>query len=347
MYDGHRIGVVIPVYNEASFIGEVIDELPVFVDRAYPVDDCSTDGTWEVIEQRLSANQPVQEPDIDQGASIQKTMTDGSYPPETKISPIRHETNRGRGGAVKTGYRAALEDDMDVIAVMDGDGQMDPDRLDALIDPIVDGVADYAKGNRLGTHELRKEMPTWRLFGNSVLTVLTRIASGYWGMTDPQSGYTAISRESLELLDIDALYDRYGFLNDMLVRLNAIDVRIVDVPVSAIYGDEESGIRYHSFVPFLSCLLMHRFIWRLRTKYGGPDLHPVMMFYALAAVIGLGGFAYTLGSVVTTQISSTTIPLVLIIVCVALVGTACLLDRHYNRELEFDLDSDFSLDEGT
>ncbi|PSP92940.1 glycosyltransferase family 2 protein [Halobacteriales archaeon QS_4_62_28] len=345
MYDGHRVGVVIPVYNEASFIGEVIDGLPAFVDRAYPVDDCSTDGTWSVIEQRSAVDRRERESAVESQEWERATMTDGSHVPETRIVPVRHETNRGRGGAVKTGYRAALDDGMDVIAVMDGDGQMNPDRLDALIDPVVSGVAEYAKGNRLGTKGLRDEMSTWRLFGNTLLTGLTRVASGYWGMTDPQSGFTAISREALESLDIDALYDDYGFLNDILVRLNVHDARIADVPVSAIYGEEESGIEYRSFVPLLSLLLASRFVWRLRSGYSPLDFHPVALLYGLAALSGIGGTMFALSSATSLPVTGFLVPLVVIAACPVLVVVAFLVERRYNRDLEFDLDSDYTLDD--
>jgi glycosyltransferase involved in cell wall biosynthesis len=345
MYEGQRIAVVIPVFNEASFIGEVIDGLPAFVDRAYPVDDCSTDGTWQVIERRVANSHRPREPAIESRDRETETMADGSHPPGTRVVPIRHETNRGRGGAVKTGYRAALDDGMDVIAVMDGDGQMDPDRLDALIDPVVEGVADYAKGNRLGTKELRDEMSTWRLFGNTLLTGLTRVASGYWGMTDPQSGYTAISRDALESLKIDDIYDDYGFLNDMLVRLNVQNARIVNVPVSAIYGEEESGIKYRSFVPLLSLLLVTRFVWRLRSKYSARDFHPVAVVYNLAAFTGLGGTVYALQSATASEMPTFVAPLAIIASCPVLVVLGFMMERRYNRDLEFDLNSDYTLDD--
>jgi glycosyltransferase involved in cell wall biosynthesis len=236
MYRNHRIGVVIPVYNEAEFIGGVLDSLPVFVDRAYVVDDCSTDGSWEVIRRRATVS-----------STIALSTPDEEGTPEPQLVPIRHEENKGRGGAVKTGYAEALKDDMDVVAVMDGDGQMDPAYLDRIVDPVVDGIADYAKGNRLDKPEDREQISNWRLFGNALLTLLTRVASGYWGMTDPQNGYTAISAEALGLLELEELYDDYGFLNDVLVRLNVQGARIVDIPVRALYGDEGSGIRYKSF----------------------------------------------------------------------------------------------------
>ncbi len=362
MYRDHRIGVVVPVYNEAAFVGEVLDSVPAFVDRAYPVDDCSTDGTWEVIERRASVtvepeDQPVAvvvpaetsgraTPEIRTEAANSESTSDGERrepTPDggqatgTEVVPIRHQTNQGRGGAVKTGYKAALEDGMDVVAVMDGDGQMDPDQLDRLLDPIVDAAADYAKGNRLATAELRDEMSTWRLFGNALLTGLTRVASGYWQMTDTQNGYTAISSEALQWLDIDDLYDDYGFLNDILVCLNAHDARLVDVPMSAVYGDEESGIQYHTFVPRLSVLLGTRFLWRLRSTDAAFGLSPVAVLYALAGIVGIGSLGLVAGALVTGRPGMDLLGgLVVFVLCPVLVVVAMLVERRSNRHLNVD-----------
>jgi len=344
MYQGNRVGVVVPVYNEAAFVGDVLDDLPAFVDRAYPVDDSSTDRTWEVIRRRVSAEAPVDRRPVEAGATETETTADGGRAVEPTVVPIRHETNRGRGGAVKTGYLAALDDGMDVVAAMDADGQMDPELLDSLLDPVVAGEADYAKGNRLATPELREEMSSWRLFGNSLLTGLTRVASGYWGMSDPQNGYTAISSDLLRALDIESLYEGYGFLNDVLVRLSVHDARVVDVPMSAVYGDEESGIEYTTFVPLLSLLLVSRFLWRLRSEYLSVGPHPVAVVYGLAGASGVGGLGYTVQSVVTRRALGPVAALVAIALCPVLVVAAFLLERRYNSDLEPDHDSDSDSD---
>jgi len=343
MYQGYHIGVVIPTYNEAEFVGTVLDELPPSVDRAYPVDDCSTDDTWAVIRRRAENEQPDDRAALTEPAT---TSADGGQVAGPEIIPIRHDENRGRGGAVKTGYLEALEDGIDVVVVMDGDGQMDPRYLESLVDPIVSGDADYAKGNRLGTTELRNQMSSWRLFGNVLLTSLTRIASGYWGMTDPQNGYTAISRDSLERIGLDTLFDGYGFLNDVLVRLNAHDARIVDVPIPAIYGDEESNIEYHSFVPFLSMLLVSRFLWRIRSKYAVPDFHPVAMVYGFAILTGVVALGTVVQSLLSVQMAVTGANLLTVVaLCPLSILTAFVLERYYNRRLEFELESDLTVDD--
>jgi hypothetical protein len=136
------------------------------------------------------------------------------------------------------------------------------------------------------------ELSRWRLFGNVVLTGITKIASGYWGMTDPQNGYTAVSARALRSIDLDALYDDYGFLNDMLIRLRAVDARVVDVPMRARYGEEESGIAYSSFVPRLSVLLLRRYLWRLRRTYLTPSESRRAGTYVIGLVIGAVGLGY-------------------------------------------------------
>ncbi|MFC7080775.1 glycosyltransferase [Halorussus caseinilyticus] len=297
MYNGNTVGVVVPAYNEQGFVGEVIDSVPDFVDRIYVVDDCSTDGTWREIRRHAEK--------VNHSATrleVSPTLADGGLDFSERVVPIRHETNRGVGGAIKTGYRRAYDDGMDVTAVVAGDGQMDPDLLDRLVDPIVERKADYAKGTRLLDPEFREGMPAFRLFGNRLLSGLTKIASGYWRTTDPQNGYTAISHRALEELDVESLYDDYGFANELLVRLNCHGMTVADVAIPAIYGDEESTIRYRSFVPKLSWLLLTNFLHRQRTQLVESGGWVTSLGYALGAVgllaavvagllAGLGAFA--------------------------------------------------------
>lgn len=280
MYKEHTVAVVVPAYNEAGFVGEVIDTVPDLVDRIYAIDDRSTDGTWDEIREQASRINDRFE--TVNGSPITKETF------SRRVVPIRHEQNKGVGGAIKTGYRRAYADGMDIVAVMNGDGQMDPDILDRIVDPIVAGEADYVKGNRLLYPEYREEMSTWRFFGNTVLSVLTKAASGYWKMSDPQNGYTAISHRALSALEIDELYDRYGFLNHLLVHLNVRNFRISDVAMAASYGDESSDISYSSFVPSLSLLLLRSFVGRLKIQYLVFDFHPLVVLY-LFGFLGLTG----------------------------------------------------------
>jgi glycosyltransferase involved in cell wall biosynthesis len=285
MYKGKSVAVVITAYNEEGFVGDVIRTLPAFVDRAYAVDDASTDGTWQEILHHAGAT------DGDGRTTAASGLAPEDEPP---VVPIRHEDNRGVGAAVKTGYRHALEDGMDVVAVMDGDGQMDPAILDRIVDPVVEGRADYAKGNRLFSRDHVRGMSRWRRFGNAVLTGLTKAASGYWKTMDPQNGYTAISRRALAALEIDELYDDYGFLNDLLVKLNARRLRVADVEMEAVYGDERSSITYSTFVPSVLALLTRGFLWRLKVRYLIYDFHPLVLLYVLGAVGAVGLLGETL-----------------------------------------------------
>lgn len=327
VYKDARVGVVIPAYNEARFVGEVIETVPDYVDRIYPVDDCSTDGTWAEI-QRIASRVPAP----DQAAPRQVAMADGGDG-AGPVVPLRHDRNRGVGAAIKTGYERAAADGCDVVAVMNGDGQMDPAILDRILDPVVEGRADYAKGNRLFSPDHWSGMPTWRLFGNVLLTFLTRVASGYWETTDSQNGYTAISTAAIDRLDLEALYDGYGFLNDLLTRLNAEDMRVADVEMRAVYGDEDSAIKYRHFVPQLSWLLLNRFIWRLRTKYLDGPFHPTILWYGLGVCGGVG-MVMALALAVLGVASGKEVAAVAFAACALTIILGMVTERRRNRPLQ-------------
>ena len=296
MYREHKIGVVIPAYNEEGFIGDVIREMPEYVDRMFVVDDCSTDGTWaELMEAAQEDAETIFPKNIPEERRI---VADGGtslsgravcHDMVGRVVPIQHKENRGAGGAIKTGYLAARADDVDVTATVDGDGQMDLSQMTKLLDPIVEGDADYAKGNRLLYKEYRQEMPKFRFLGNSILTLLTKIASGYWKTMDPQNGYTAISRYALDNVGVEGMYEYYGYCNDLLVKLNAKGMRVADVAMPAQYGDEESSIQYSTYIRKVSGMLLRNFLWRLKVKYLVLDFHPLALFYLFgAAMAGLG-----------------------------------------------------------
>jgi hypothetical protein len=166
--------------------------------------------------------------------------------------------------------------------VMAGDGQMNPDDLPALLDPIVDDLADYSKGNRLFTGQAFQKIPTIRYLGNGVLSLLTKIASGYWNIADSQSGYTVINKKGLRTIDWDLMYKRYGQPNDILVRLNVENLRVTDIPVEPVYNvGERSGIRIKKVIFTISWLLGKLFLWRMKEKYIIRDFHPLVFFYFL------------------------------------------------------------------
>lgn len=283
MYRGNTIAVVVPAYNEDDMVGSVIDQLPDFVDRVYAIDDCSTDDTWTEIRKRATGQKRLPALSTDTAADSTTTVSDGGVHDGTWVIAIRHDTNQGAGGALKTGYRHAERDGMDITVTFDADGQMDPEQMDRLLDPIVEGRAAYAKGNRLAGSRFQAEMPRFRLLGNWLLTLLTRPASGYWRLRDPQNGYTAISREALSSIDLDAVPNDHDYPNDLLARLNVEGVTVADVPMTAVYDDEESTIDFATFVPRTSMTLLRAFVQRL-VREGRRGSVVVPLLYVLGAV---------------------------------------------------------------
>lgn len=245
MYRGRSIGVVVPAYNEQLFIARVIETMPDYVDRIYVIDDCSTDRTFAATAQFFK---------------------------EPRLKLTRHLHNKGVGAAIVTGYRQALNEEMDLVAVMAGDNQMDPLQLTKLLDPLVEGTAGYCKGDRLSRFELTKGMSRWRRLGNVILTRLTRISSGYRDLQDPQNGYTAISREALSRLELAKVYPRYGYCNDLLAKLNLLGVKVRDVQIPARYGREKSKIKYGNYIRKVSLLLLKNFLERITQQYIFPRL---------------------------------------------------------------------------
>lgn len=319
MFEGRSVAVVVPAHNEEAHVGQVITTMPDFVDRIYAIDDASADGTWEAIR----------------SAADQENRNDARSTPR-RVVPVRHEANQGAGGAVLTGYRQAFADGMEVIAVMDGDGQMDPDDLERIVAPVAKGEVAYAKGNRLHTREDRAMMSGWRLFGNATLTFLTRVASGYWEMADPQNGYTAISREMLAELPTDRLYTDYGFLNDVLVHLNLNRADIGDVAHRGVYGAESSGIRYHRFVPGLSALLAHRFMGRLRRMYLVRQFHPLVVCYSLGTLaigVGVAGMAASVSGTIGSRFLGWMVGFGVTLVGATLLSLGMGYDVADNRDL--------------
>jgi glycosyltransferase involved in cell wall biosynthesis len=259
MYKNKQIGIVIPAYNEETQIGNVLDSMPDYIDQIIIVDDSSTDKTVEIINSYQTKFQ--------------------------NITLLEHKINKGAGGAMITAYNFAKSMDLDVVVRMDGDGQMAPKDLPALLDPVVEGKADYSKGNRLFTGEAYQKIPKVRYFGNAFLSLFTKIASGYWHVADSQSGYTAINKKALHMIDWNQLYTWYGHPNDILVRLNVNNLIVKDVPVEPVYNiGEKSGIKIGRAIFKIGWLLNKLFLWRMKEKYIIRDFHPLVFFYLL------GGF---------------------------------------------------------
>jgi len=251
MYRGRKVAVVIPAYNVAKTIASVIMGIPDFVDQIVVVDDASTDRTAESLRE-------IESP---------------------RLAVLQHPVNQGVGGAVVTGFRAALEHGAELIVKMDGDGQMDPQYLPALLDPIVSDGYGYAKGNRFLSDERLGEMPRIRLIGTFILTFLSKLASGYWHIFDPVNGYLAVEADSLRKIPLDSVAKRYFFETDMLIHLNIFRVRVKDVPIPPRYGDERSSMRLSKVALSFPFLLLKGFGYRLYNRYVLREFSAVVVFW--------------------------------------------------------------------
>ncbi|NBX02491.1 MAG: glycosyltransferase family 2 protein [Alphaproteobacteria bacterium] len=272
MYNGHKISVVVPAHNEETQITKVIDTMPDFVDHIVIINDVSKDRTSEVIRNHPAFGTP-------------------------KIILLEHEVNQGVGGAIATGYKWSRDNGIDIAVVMAGDAQMNPADLPAILDPVVSDIADYTKGNRLVTGNAFRKIPKIRFFGNSILSLLTKIASGYWRVADSQTGYTAINAKALWAIDWDKMYKRYGQPNDLLVKLNVENMRVIDVPVEPVYNvGEVSGIKIRVVMFTINYLLLRLFFWRLKEKYVIRNFHPLVFFYAF------GFFTLTLSAIMFVRL---------------------------------------------
>jgi glycosyltransferase involved in cell wall biosynthesis len=311
--EGKRVAVVVPAFKEELLVADTIRGIPAFVDVVVVVDDHSADGTAEVAR---ATGDP-------------------------RLEVIEHGENQGVGGAIATGYARCRELGVDVTCVMAADNQMDPEELGALVAPVARGEVDYAKANRLVSGEAWNLIPRVRYLGNAMLSLLTKIASGYWHVADSQAGYTALSLDALRRLDLERLYRRYGFPNDMLVHLNVQNARVRDVPSRPIYGvGERSGIRIRRVAPRIAWLLFKGFWWRMKEKYVIRDFHPLVFFYVLGILMSAVGFL--LGLVVAAsrifggnEITTATIVLVALLLVSGTQFTlfAMWFDQEANKEL--------------
>ena len=280
MIEGLRVVVVVPAYRVAGEIRAVLRRMPDAVDRVIVVDDASPDELQAVLS----------------------TVED------SRLRVIRHEQNQGVGGATVTGMLAALEDAADVIVKCDGDGQMDPQDIPALVIPLARGLADHVKGSRY--HHARElgTMPRWRFLGNIGLTFLTKLSSGYWNVLDPVNGFFATRAEVLDRLPLRSLSRRYFFESDLLVRLNIVEARVADLPQPARYGNERSSLSVthalFGFPPRLLAGLVRRVFWR----YLFYDVSPVAIFGIAGSVLALFGLGFGLWQWVRHAVQGVTTP---------------------------------------
>lgn len=315
MFQDKSVGVVVPCYNEAGLIGTVIDTMPEYVDRIYVIDDVSSDDTARIVEGHVAA-----------------------YP--DRVVLVRHPKNRGVGAAIVTGYKLAVQDQVDLVAVMAGDAQMDPEDLSALLEPVATGECDYSKGNRLFSGDAWRLIPRVRYLGNSALSLMTKVSSGYWHVADSQTGYTVASLKVLQTIDLEGLYPRYGFPNDILVQLNVYSFRVHDVPVRPVYGvGEKSGIRLLKVIPAISFLLFRRFWFRMFQKYVIHDTHPLVLFYIMGNAFVFVGFWLGLLQVsarlraIPPSVATTMLATLLLISGLQFIFFAMWFDMDYNKEM--------------
>lgn len=265
MYKGLKVSLIIPAHNEEKLIGPTITNVPEAIDKIYAIDDCSTDKTAEIV----------------------KNSTD------KRVELIQHKFNRGVGNAIITGYKKSAEEGYDVAVVIGGDNQMDLADLSNFLEPFVKDEADYVKGNRfIGKGSAFKVMPKKRFFGNSILSLLTKWASGYWKIFDTQDGYTAISKKVIETIDWSKAWGGYGYPSDWLIYFNAYNLRVKDVPRRAVYLSEErqSQIKIGKYIIKMLPLFIRRFFWRLKTKYFYQQFHPLILFYLFSFILLPIGF---------------------------------------------------------
>lgn len=316
MYKNKTVAVVVPCYNEETQVGKVIETMPDFVDTIVVVDDKSTDNTVPVVRKYREKNS-------------------GS-----KIELICHDKNKGVGAAISSGYIWCRNNNVDVAVVMAGDGQMDPDDLPSILNPVVEDKADYSKGNRLITGEAWKKIPKVRYFGNSVLTLMTKIASGYWHVTDSQTGYTALNKKALHLLSLEDIFPGYGMPNDFLVTLNIYNMKVFDVPINPLYRiGEKSNMVIHRTVFSLLYLMARLFVRRMVRKYIIRDFHPLIFFYmmgfslfliAIPLVIRLVYRFFYFGKITTINALATGLAIVM---SLQFTFFAMWFDMDYNKEL--------------
>ena len=264
MYRGKKIALVIPAYREEKLIKPTLEAVPDLIDVIYVIDDGSPDQQAAVILERAKV--------------------------DARVQLLKHASNQGPGGAIVTGYLKSAQDRNDITVVIGGDNQMDLKEVGSLLDPIVDGHCDYTKGNRFQLSKLEdtlEKMPKIRLYGNIIITALTKIASGFYKTMDVVDGYTAISLHALQTVDWKRAWKKYGYPMDFLIRLNAYGFRIKDIPRTAIYlpGERQSQIKGLSYFLKVSPMLLRGFLWRLRFKYLYWDFHPLIFFYYLSFLL--------------------------------------------------------------
>ncbi len=312
MLNMKTIAVVVPAYNEEGQIAMVVSTMPAYVDRIVVVSDASKDATARIVGGMLGgvhdhsdvnlksnleavpegpyahARQIVQQLNRDEQKYFAPADVQVSDGENSRIVLISHRKNSGVGAAIASGYKWCKDHDVDCTVVMAGDGQMDPDELESICRPVIDENIDYVKGNRLIHLSSWQAIPRARFLGNSVLSILTKIASGYWHVSDTQTGYTAISRKGLNAIPLFKIYKRYGMPNDMLVKLNIAFCTLKEVEIKPVYHvGEKSKLKIWRVIVPIAWLLFKSFFKRLWQKYLFRDFHPLFLLYHIAILLGM------------------------------------------------------------
>jgi len=313
MINNKTIAVVIPAYNEEKQIGHVLETIPEFVDRIIAVNDCSTDNTKQIAEslsEKLDnrplpkrtkqnfkglysrADEIIEEIRIKEKDYFPKSTTVQAGK-DSRLVVITLEKNSGVGSAVAVGYKWAKDHYIDCTVSMDGDGQMDPSELENLCLPVINNEADWVKGNRFAHSSAPFLIPKKRFMGNAVLSILTKIASGYWEISDTQTGYTALSHKALSSIKLYKLYKRYGMPNDRIIRLNIAGCILKEVPIKPVYNiGEKSTMRIRKVVRPIAWLLLKSFFKRIWAKYFYKSFHPLFILYHMAFILLLSTIPY-------------------------------------------------------
>ena len=317
MYKNKTVAVVVPCYNEEAQIGMVIETMPEFVDKIVIVNDLSKDKTSQVVTEYISKFPEVHIParDYDKKARInniymtaeqvldRKNKEEVKFftpheivnekPENDRVILINHLENGGVGAAIATGYKWCKDYDIDCSAVMAGDGQMDPAELESICKPVIEDGIDYVKGNRLIHRSSWFVIPKTRYFGNSILSILTKIASGYWHVSDTQTGYTAISKSAINSIKLYDIYKRYGMPNDMLVKLNITFCTLKEIEIKPVYNvGEKSKMKVTKVILPIMWLLCKSFFKRMWIKYLFRDFHPLFLLYHLGLFLFLAAIPF-------------------------------------------------------
>lgn len=304
MYKNNKIGIVVPSYNEGELIQKTINGIPAFVDEIVAIDDKSTDDTNKKL------------------LSLKKT--------NKKLIVITHKKNTGVGGSIIDGYKKLLDDKIDIVAVMAGDNQMDPYYLPSLLDKLIVENFDMAKGNRFMHANQLRSMPVYRFVGNIFVTFLTKLASGYWSIFDSWNGYVASKTTALRLIDFEKIKKRYDFEISMLINLNIVGAKVVDVPIPAVYGTEISDLKTFKVLPSLLRTFFLGFWKRVFYKYIFFNTHPVAVFLLLGLPLQLIGIIIGMWSILVSgghpTASTTLLAVIPFILGFQLVLTAIITD---------------------